>query len=134
MCDGYRFAPPILRAEDERAETVARHGHQNVFVHNVRSSRSLKSGGEALSRILSQAPDMDAVFCNSDLLAITVMTEAIARGITIPGRLSIVGFGDVPYQADMVPSLTTVRINGGETSYLPTPCKIRRRNLIIAQS
>ena len=115
-----RFA--LVRAEDERAdrratafrETVTRHGHEDVFVHNVGASRSLKSGREALSRILSKVPDVDAVFCSSDLLAMGVMTEAIARGIVIPGRLSIIGFGDVPYLADMVPSLTTVRINGGE--------------------
>lgn len=112
----------LVTAGDERAtrrasafqNTVEQRGVQTVFVDNVGASRSLKSGRDALTRILLQAPDVDAVFCSSDLLAMGVLTEAIARGIQVPQHMSIVGFGDVPYMADMVPSLTTVHINGGD--------------------
>ncbi len=115
-----RFA--LVHAGDERAKrratsfqlAVARRGFRRVFVDNVGASRTLKSGREALSRILVQVPDVDAVFCSSDLLAMGVLTEAIARRIKVPEQLSIVGFGDVPYVADMVPALTTVHINGFE--------------------
>jgi LacI family transcriptional regulator, gluconate utilization system Gnt-I transcriptional repressor len=59
------------------------------------------------------APDgVDAVFCSSDLLALGVLTEAQARGIGIPDRLAVVGFGDLEFAADLHPALTTVRING----------------------
>ena len=113
-----RFA--LIRADDERGtrratafrNTVVQRGLPDVLVDNVGASRTLKSGREALSRILAQAPETDAIFCSSDLLALGVLTEAIARGIAVPQRLSIVGFGDVPYVANMVPSLTTVHING----------------------
>ena len=113
-----RFA--LVRAEDERASrraaafqsAVTRRGFKKVFVDNVGVSRTLKSGREALSRILFKAPDVDAIFCSSDLLAMGVLTEALARGIRVPQQLSIVGFGDVPYVANMVPALTTVHING----------------------
>lgn len=115
-----RFA--MVRAEDERANrraiafinTVAQHGFGDVFVVNVGASRTLKSGREALSQILAQVPDVDAIFCSSDLLALGVITEAKARDIAIPQSLSIMGFGDAPFVADMIPALTTVRINGGE--------------------
>ena len=114
-----RFA--LVSAGDERAmrraaafqNTVAQCGLREVFIDNVGASRSLKSGREALGRILSKVPDVDAIFCSSDLLAMGVVTEAMARGIRVPQQLSIVGFGDVPYVADMVPALTTVHINGG---------------------
>ena len=56
--------------------------------------------------------DVDAVFCSSDLLALGVMTEAQARGIAVPERLAIVGFGDLEFAADLHPALTTVRIDG----------------------
>ncbi|WP_309683718.1 LacI family DNA-binding transcriptional regulator [Polaromonas sp.] len=110
----------LVSSNDERAnrravafrDAVAQRGLPQIFVDNVGESRSLKSGREALRRILSQAPDVDAVFCSSDLLAMGVVTEAVAQGIAIPKRLSIVGFGDVPYVADMFPALTTVHING----------------------
>ena len=112
----------LIRADDERGvrratafqNAVAQRGFTGAVVDNVGSSRTLKSGREALSRILLQAPETDAVFCSSDLIALGVLTEALARGIAVPQRLSIVGFGDVPYVADMVPALTTVHINGGD--------------------
>ena len=36
----------------------------------------------------------------------------------MPKQISIVGFGDVPFVADMLPALTTVRINGGNIGQL----------------
>ncbi len=112
----------IVMAEDERAhrrtdafqETLSQHQVNSAFVANVGSSRSLKSGREALSRILKEAPQTQAIFCSSDLLALGVMTEARAQGVSVPKDISVIGFGDVPFVADMFPSLTTVRINGGD--------------------
>jgi LacI family gluconate utilization system Gnt-I transcriptional repressor len=43
-----------------------------------------------------------------------VVTEATARGIDVPKDLSVMGFGDVPFGADIEPALSTVRINGGD--------------------
>jgi LacI family gluconate utilization system Gnt-I transcriptional repressor len=83
-----------------------------VFVVNVGASRSLKSGREAMTRILTEAPEVEAIFCSSDLLALGVMTQARAQGLSVPDDIAVMGFGDVPFVADMVPALTTVRING----------------------
>ena len=121
MAKGHRRLA-LVSAGDERAmrraasfqNTVAQRGFRDVFVDNVGALRTLKSGREALGRILSHVPDVDAIFCSSDLLAMGVLTEAVARGIRVPRQLSIVGFGDVPYVADMVPALTTVHINGSD--------------------
>jgi LacI family gluconate utilization system Gnt-I transcriptional repressor len=133
MHKGYKkFA--IVRAEDERAdrrttafqETVAQQNLPPVFITNVGASRSLKSGREAMSRILTEAPDTQAIFCSSDLLALGVMTEARARGLTVPDDIAVVGFGDVPFVADMVPALTTVRINGGQIGQLAAQFLIDR--------
>jgi LacI family gluconate utilization system Gnt-I transcriptional repressor len=120
MQKGYRqFA--IVRAEDERADrrtlafqdALSQHGLATALEVNVGASRSLKSGREAMARILKERPKVEAVFCSSDLLALGVMTEARARQISVPDDLAVMGFGDVPFVADMVPALTTVRINGG---------------------
>jgi len=112
----------LVRASDERAdrravafaEIVTKHGLDAVFEVNVGSSRTLVSGREAMQRVLAELPEVDAIVCSSDLLALGVLTEAKARGLSVPGRVSIMGFGDVPFLADMVPALSTVRINGAE--------------------
>ncbi len=124
----------LIRAEDERADrratafadAVARAGLAPVAVVNVGASRSLQSGREALGQLLAQAPDVDAVFCSSDLLALGVLTEARVRGISIPGRMAIMGFGDVPFAADMAPALSTVHINGVEIGRLAARSLIDR--------
>lgn len=112
----------MVQANDERAyrranafaETVALSGHHEVFVVDVGASRSLKSGRDAMTRILAEAPNVDAIFCSSDLLALGVMTQARTQGVAVPERMAIIGFGDVPFVADMVPALSTVRINGAD--------------------
>ncbi len=115
-----RFA--MVRAEDERAdrrtiafqEVLAQQGLKPAEVVNVGASRSLRSGRDAMAHILSHSPNVDAIFCSSDLLALGVVTEARAQQVAVPQRMAVVGFGDVPFVADMEPALTTVRINGGD--------------------
>jgi LacI family gluconate utilization system Gnt-I transcriptional repressor len=66
----------IVTADDERAgrrnkafiETVKAHKSGDVLVQNVGDLRTLKSGREALKQILLLKPDVDAIFCSSDLL------------------------------------------------------------------
>lgn len=79
---------------------------------HVPAPTTLGSGRRGLARLLEQAPDVDAVFCSSDLLALGVLTEAAARGIAVPQQLAVVGFGDLAFAGDTHPALTTVRIDG----------------------
>lgn len=124
----------LIRAEDERADrrasaftdAVVRAGFGPVAVVNVGASRSLQSGRDALGQLLAQAPDVDAVFCSSDLLALGVLTEARVRGISVPDQMAIMGFGDVPFAADMAPALSTVHINGVDIGRLAARSLIDR--------
>lgn len=116
----------LVTAEDERAarraaafaEAAEQAGLPPVHVVNVGAQRSLRSGRDALVRLVHECPEADAVFCSSDLLAVGVATEARARQITVPGQLAIMGFGDVPFVADMLPALSTVQINGAHIGRL----------------
>lgn len=124
----------IVTANDERAsrrnkafaDTLRAHSMPDVYVHNVGEQRSLKSGREALQHILQASADVDAIFCSSDLLALGVLTEARAQNIAIPERLAIMGFGNVPFMEDMMPSLTTVKINGAQIGRLAAQLLVDR--------
>lgn len=124
----------IVTADDERAgrrnkafiDTLKAHKLGDVLVQNVGDLRTLKSGREALKQILSVKPDVDAIFCSSDLLALGVLTEARAQKISVPGQISIMGFGDVPFVEDMIPALTTVKINGAEIGRLAAQSLVDR--------
>jgi LacI family gluconate utilization system Gnt-I transcriptional repressor len=83
-----------------------------VTVMNVPAPTTLRSGREALNELIASQKVFDGVFCSSDLLALGVMTEAQSSRIVVPGQLAVMGFGDLEFAADVLPSLTTVRING----------------------
>ena len=66
----------------------------------------------ALALLLRDLAALPAVFCSSDLLALGVLTEAGTRGLAVPQRLAVVGFGDLEFAAALEPALTTVHIKG----------------------
>ena len=56
---------------------------------------------------LDQPPT--AILCMSDLLAFGAMQTASARGLAVPGDVSITGYDDIPAAARSDPQLTTIR-------------------------
>jgi len=78
----------------------------------VQAPSNVGLGRTALTRLLAQDPQLEAVYCSSDALAEGVMIEARARGISVPGQLAVCGFGDADFAAHLLPSLTTVHIDG----------------------
>jgi len=74
----------------------------------VPDSSSVALGGILLDRLLQQAPDTDAVFFCNDDLAQGGLFECLRKGISVPERLAIGGFNDLPSSACTVPALTSV--------------------------
>lgn len=63
---------------------------------------------EATLDLLAKHPDLTALFCASDMMAIGAYRAAKALGKSIPSDLSIVGFDDIPIAEHLSPPLTTV--------------------------
>lgn len=109
----------VVAGDDERSrrrhqafcDAARDAGLPEVPLIYVPAPTTLGSGRRALAELLASAPGIEAVFCSSDLLALGVMTEAQARGIAVPDRLAVVGFGDLEFAADLHPALTTVHID-----------------------
>jgi len=70
---------------------------------------SRRAGHRAAGRLLDRAERPTAILALSDLLALGVLDAAAERGITVPDRLSVVGFDDIPEAALATPPLTTVK-------------------------
>src|SRR5215831_2549209 len=111
----------IITADDPRAglrresfveAARRRRGGSEVPTCVVPAPSTLGHGRAGLADLLGREPDVDAVFCSSDILALGAITEAHAQGIPVPGRVAIFGFGDFGFAADTHPALTTVRIDG----------------------
>lgn len=82
------------------------------------------SGAGALKRLLEKAPDLDAVFINSDLMAIAAMDAIRETGRRVPEDIAVVGYDDLSIAAHSNPPLTTVRQN------IPLAGKLLAQNLI----
>jgi len=110
----------VVSGDDERAKrrawsfqaTAATLGLPEVPIISVHAPTTLRRGREGLASLLQTHPEIDAVFCSSDLLALGVTTEARVRGLRVPEQLAVVGFGDLEFSADLDPALTTVHIKG----------------------
>ncbi|GLY33125.1 LacI family DNA-binding transcriptional regulator [Kineosporia sp. NBRC 101731] len=69
---------------------------------------SENSGRRSARALLERAPDLDAIFCASDQMAIGAMAELAATGRRVPDDVAVIGFDDSPISRHTVPSLTTV--------------------------
>ncbi|MET9110423.1 LacI family DNA-binding transcriptional regulator [Streptomyces zhihengii] len=70
---------------------------------------SRASGGRAAEQLLERAPDIDAVFVASDLMADGVLDALGRAGRSVPGDVAVGGFDDSPAALSAVPRLTTIR-------------------------
>jgi LacI family transcriptional regulator, gluconate utilization system Gnt-I transcriptional repressor len=69
---------------------------------------SMREGANAMARLLAEHPDTEAVICVSDLSAFGALTECQRRGVAVPERMAIGGFGDYEIGGISVPALTTI--------------------------
>jgi len=82
------------------------------------------SGAEAIKRLLKIGRDMDAVFVNSDLMAIAAMDAIRNEGLRVPEDIAVVGYDDLSISEHSNPPLTTIRQN------IPLAGKLLAQNLI----
>jgi DNA-binding LacI/PurR family transcriptional regulator len=82
------------------------------------------SGADAMKRLLNKAPEVDAVFVNSDLMAIAAMDAIREAGRRVPEDIAVVGYDDLSIAEHSNPPLTTIRQN------IPLAGKLLAQNLI----
>ena len=69
---------------------------------------SARSGYEIGCR-LAAMPEVTAVLCGNDQMALGLLRALAERGRRVPAEVSVVGFDDIPEAAFFLPPLTTVR-------------------------
>jgi DNA-binding LacI/PurR family transcriptional regulator len=69
-----------------------------------------RSGYQA-GQLLAADPEVTAVLCGNDDLALGVIRAMLEAGRPVPGDVSVVGFDDIPQAEFFTPSLTTVRLD-----------------------
>jgi DNA-binding LacI/PurR family transcriptional regulator len=85
---------------------------------------SMESGATTIRQLLAATPDLDAVFVNSDLMAISVMDALRESGRTVPDDVAVIGYDNLSIAAVTNPPLTTVSQN------IPLAGRLLAENLI----
>ncbi|MFC3737922.1 LacI family DNA-binding transcriptional regulator [Paractinoplanes deccanensis] len=81
--------------------------HRGAAVRQVSVPQMDVACGAAAVRELAELPD--AVFCTNDFLAVGVVQALLARGVRVPGDITVAGFGDLDVATVSAVPLTTVR-------------------------
>jgi LacI family transcriptional regulator len=89
------------------ALTEAGLGYRDEYVR--RGDFYVESGHREAAALLDAPDPPTAIVVASDLMAVGALQAAAARGLSVPGDLSIVGFDDIMLAAHLRPGLTTVR-------------------------
>ncbi|HEX9214620.1 MAG TPA: LacI family DNA-binding transcriptional regulator [Bradyrhizobium sp.] len=109
---GARMDPRVQRRLDGYQAAMKDAGlfDQRLIVSTA-TPTSVTLGGALFTDLLAKSPDIDAVFCANDDLALGVLFECRRREIAIPEQIAIIGFNDLEFMASAVPTLTSVRTN-----------------------
>ncbi len=93
-----------MRARVEGAKVAL--GARLVF--NIASSFSMDLEPAALAAVVSRRAT--AVFAGTDLIALGIIRAAQGAGLTVPGDLAVIGFGDMPGAQMANPPLSSIEM------------------------
>ncbi len=107
---GARMDPRLARrlsGYEQRLKELDMYDEARVAVTTKASSVNL--GREFFRKLQSRDPNIDAVFCGNDDMALGVLFECQSQGLRTPEQIGIAGFNDLEFMEAATPSLTSVR-------------------------
>ena len=94
----------------------------------------LEDAANGFLELIEAEPELDAVFCASDQVALAALFACQRRGWPVPEKLAIAGFGDFEVAAQAVPALTTIRVPRYEIGQRSAEIILGRLNGEIAEA
>jgi LacI family gluconate utilization system Gnt-I transcriptional repressor len=109
---GARMDPRVQRRLEGYQAAMNQAGRFNPrLIVTTAVPTSVTLGGTLFGDLLAKAPDIDAVFCVNDDLALGALFECKRRHMSVPEQVAIVGFNDLEFMEAAVPTLSSVRTN-----------------------
>jgi LacI family transcriptional regulator len=127
---GFLSGPPISQSGRWREE-----GYQRALMEAGLPCRpelvspcgpTVEEGQRAAIELLVAHPEITALFCYNDLVAVGVIQACKTSGRVIPDELAIVGYDDIILAPLVTPSLTTCRVEREELGRLATGLLLER--------
>jgi LacI family transcriptional regulator len=100
--------------------------YDETLIENV-TEYGFEGGFGGFPRLLRRCPEVTAVICINDAMALGVMTAASELGIRCPEDLSVVGFGDSEVGQYWRPQLTTLALSANHVAEKSMALVIQQR-------
>lgn len=108
----FRIGPEVLGEPDKRGagfESVCRSRNADYEMLSVRDEETVAPIYAFLDRrITGGKPDFDGIFCNTDGLAVQILSHLRARGVDVPGQVQVIGYDGMLHYASGAPYCSTI--------------------------
>jgi len=111
MLAGQAPSLSLMRRVRGYRDALKAHGLPVITEWILPGSPVMARGVESTRQLLTQYPQITAIFAYNDLLAVGAMQACRELGRRVPDDCAIVGFDDIPLAAMLTPPLTTVRVD-----------------------
>ena len=110
---GCLAGPPTSHSGRDRArgyrETMAEAGAKADPAWECTCAPTVEGGQAATRTLLTAHPELTALFCFNDLVAVGALHACAELKRNVPRQLAVVGYDDIPLAALVTPPLTTCR-------------------------
>lgn len=111
---GYLSGPAVSHSGRQRAKgyrAALEHAGLSADASWVRHCPPMVAGGQDVAyELLSTHPEISALFCYNDLVAVGALQACSELGRQVPDDVAVVGYDDIPLAALVTPALTTCRV------------------------
>ncbi|HEU5109029.1 MAG TPA: LacI family DNA-binding transcriptional regulator, partial [Micromonosporaceae bacterium] len=111
---GVIAGPPHLTTTTDRLAGMRRaareHGRRLTARRIAYADFGRDGGVAAAADLLDRHPGLTALAALNDSMAVGALACLRERGVDVPGRMSLIGFDDMPIAVDVTPPLSTVRL------------------------
>ncbi len=111
MLVGRDWLPGTVRRVNGFRDALSAHGLLVVDDWIVAGPPSLTGGYESARQLLTQNPEITAIFAYNDLMALGAIRACKDQGRQVPADCVIVGFDDIQLAGMVTPSLTSVHVD-----------------------
>lgn len=138
ISQGYRRLAFVgsVRENDKRAQkrlggveaAAAESGIPGVVKHTAQQGGSPELGDRLATEVFERHPEIDAIICNSDVVAFGVLRALKKLGKRVPDDVGVIAFGDNEAASCVSPTLSTVRPDRERIGRLTAEAIIARIN------
>lgn len=111
---GFLSGPTTSQSGRERIEgarnTLRQAGIEDAPSLSLPCAPNASGGYRTAQELLARRPDVQALVCYNDMVAVGALQACAERGLSVPDDVAIVGYDDSTLAELVQPSLTTLRV------------------------